>query len=503
MAGGVPWQIKSNAAMLQDNGVAGWGIAHATYDITDVNHQVDGYIDHFTIPAVGAANHHSLSVFVRMTNDAAGTGATGYSASWDRFGDGTNTVTLASWIATSTTSNPTVLGTAATGVKTPVSGDKFSLKATGTAPVTLTAFINDVQVTTTTENTLKYTGTFGGIHSLRSTTSSDMAFSKWAAFKVTPPITPPPSSRDVTQWPGSATSVFNVPRGADATGTNAGLGGSNTYCNVKNGFGESVYNAPPDANIQQDQSNQFSEEHTSVVNQTAAYPGNATNSITPAGGAISIYPMGKGAIEFYQYKPRNSNAEWVDIDLRGSMIQTNTYPHWGGNSFRRMHVAGTTGVAGVIRTFDITYAQTHGYFPHFLEIEMPGSRMSYNGGSAVWPGNGQDGDAATSYTGAHPMGSTFFIDEGVAMPGGLATIWQYVFKTMQLFGLILVDRNDNVSGFSFRAEANVPQTTIAPLQGGAPNSIMSIIQRMTNQYNGTSGTVNGPGTRLAPLPPAV
>ena len=297
-------------------------------------------------------------------------------------------------------------------------------------------------------------------------------------------------------WPFASNSIWNTPLGDGATGVSANLSGAATYTNISNGFGESVWNAgAPDKNVDQNNSNVYAEGHISVINKDTRY------SITSNYGQ-------NGAIEFYKYYNgpgygNHVNWLWYDTDLRGSGLFTNLSPHKGGNSFARTHVAGTSSAAGVIRTFDITYAQTHGYFPHMLEVEMPGSKMNYNGGKAVWPGNGQDNNASTSYTaGANgvPMGGTMFIPQSTAMPAGLSQITQWVFRTGQKFGFLLVDRNDNA--FSFRAEGNVPQATIAPLQNGNFGAVLPLIKRMTNQYNGTTGTLNGPGNRLAPLAPA-
>lgn len=223
MAGGIGLQIKTGAAGLLDNGVAGWGIAtDTTTDVGGIHMQVDGYVSVFDKPT-NPTDHWSMSVFARMLNDSAGTGTQGYSASWDRFGDGTCTLTLASWAAGAFT----ILGTPATGIATPAVGDKISIVCSGS---NITALINGVQKAAVTDATIT-TGQFGGIHFLRNTTASNVFMDKFAVFKVTAPVNPPPNpppsgwptSRQAMLWPGPVTNPFNVPFGDGATFNSVGF----------------------------------------------------------------------------------------------------------------------------------------------------------------------------------------------------------------------------------------------------------------------------------------
>jgi hypothetical protein len=160
--------------------------------------------------------------------------------------------------------------------------------------------------------------------------------------------------------------------------------------------------------------------------------------------------------------------------------------------------SGIANIAGLIRRYDIR----QGVIRHALGCALDADALKLNW---VWPANQQDGDAASTYKGAIPMGSLLFIPQGVAKPASVTDpLGIMIWNAFQQYGCYVFDRAQTTGRrLSLGAEAGT-KADCDRLQGtGQLGAIIGQVRRVSN--NSTDGITNvgGPGTRVAPTIPAV
>jgi hypothetical protein len=144
-----------------------------------------------------------------------------------------------------------------------------------------------------------------------------------------------------------------------------------------------------------------------------------------------VQPDGRTAFDLYKFErigSRHARAAFVAVtDLHGSGIVGGT------------RASGVPAFAGLIRAHELERLD----IPHALAVAVPGSALR---SGPVWPATRQDDDAATSYSGALPMGSLVALPPDVDVqelpltPEGLALA-----RALQDYGAYVVDRSDAVS----------------------------------------------------------
>ena len=273
----------------------------------------------------------------------------------------------------------------------------------------------------------------------------------------------PQPARDVRLWPFASTSVWNTPLGAGTTFDGRTIVTS-AEINSSNGFGVSAGGAGY-ALVDQMNTNAYAESHYSFVNSD-----------------------GVSATEWYQYQnPGNPNRNNSITDLTGSGIATGSVPGPVG-TFHQQRASRVSQLGGLIRSYDLS----SGAIRHALSWALPNSALK---AGYVWPAYGQDGDAASVYSGFVPMGSLVAIPPGVQMPSGMSAAGQMIWRALQTYGAYVVDRGSTAP---FVAEA-AAAGAVAPARADTAR----IVAQVRVVTNASQANVGGPGSRVAPTAPPV
>lgn len=275
--------------------------------------------------------------------------------------------------------------------------------------------------------------------------------------------TPVFASRNAATWPFASNSPWNTPRGDGATfdGRQVADGGA---INTSNGWGVTVSGADQPL-VDQDHSVPYQEGHVSIIR-----------------------PDGVTADEWYMYyNPSDPYRNSSVTNLRGDGLHTNAAP--GTGPIHQQRASEVSQLGGLIRSADLA----QGVIPHALSVALPGStlRMGY-----VWPAFGQDGDAASTYSGYVPMGALVAIPSWVPMPAGLSPAGRMIWTALRNYGAYVVDRTSPASVLIAEAAA---EGAVGP----ARNDMAAIMSQVRMVTNNGPGSVGGPGNRLAPLAPPV
>lgn len=158
-----------------------------------------------------------------------------------------------------------------------------------------------------------------------------------------------------------------------------------------------------------------------------------------------------------------------------------------GDGFPGITAANASGMAGLLRTWEIQSGQIH----HALAMAIPRARLKTGW---VWPARSEDYGSAGTYLGSIPMGSFYAIPASVDLNSlGLSHDGLVLAKALQDYGAYMV----NASGqFVLYAEPSAD-----PLLGGMRNDIGKIRAAMRVVTNNSPSSVGGGGTpRVAPAP---
>ncbi|HZP30246.1 MAG TPA: hypothetical protein VFC99_14930, partial [Acidimicrobiia bacterium] len=275
---------------------------------------------------------------------------------------------------------------------------------------------------------------------------------------------PVSATRDVRLWPFASDSVWNTPRGADATFDARQIVGSGEI-NATNGYGVSVGNAGYPL-VDQSLASQYAESHYSLVNPDAVT-----------------------ATEWYQYQnPANVNRNNIVTDLRQGGIFGSGISDGPFGSVHQVRASKVSQLAGLLRAYDIT----QGAIRHALSIALPNRALKPGW---VWPAAGQDGDASTAYGGFVPMGAFLAIPSDAPMPQGMSAVGQMIWTALRDYGAYVVDRGATAPLFA--------EAAAGPAVEPARADLARIWPQLRMVTNADRSHVGGPGDRLAALAPAV
>jgi hypothetical protein len=151
---------------------------------------------------------------------------------------------------------------------------------------------------------------------------------------------------------------------------------------------------------------------------------------------------------------------------------------------------GGSAIGGLIRSWELE----EGTIRHALALALDADQL---GRGPVWPATAEDGDAARSYTGDVPMGTLAAIPPSIDVaalglsPAGLAAA-----HALQDYGAYVVDRSGCTCLY---AEPSAPATAVSQLRKDVAR-LRSLLRVVTNSG---PAAVGGPGSRRAPLAPAL
>jgi hypothetical protein len=175
-----------------------------------------------------------------------------------------------------------------------------------------------------------------------------------------------------------------------------------------------------------------------------------------------------------------STSYHVRTDLTGPGVGQGGVRAYGGSA-----------IGGLIRTWELQ----QGSIRHAIAIALASGQLRTGW---AWPATAQDGDAASSYHGAIPMGSLLAIPSSVDVDAlGLSGEGRMVAHALQDYGAYVVDRS---SGPTLYAEPAIEGSTALSHLREAVRTLRNQLRVVTN--NGPE-SVGGPGVRRAPLAPAI
>jgi hypothetical protein len=194
----------------------------------------------------------------------------------------------------------------------------------------------------------------------------------------------------------------------------------------------------------------------------------------------------------------NQFGEHTTIDLRGSGI--NVYVT--GNPAHYERATKMTGMGGPLRNWELQAASggDHHAIKHSIALAISSHVLNT---THVWPAFAHDSFAGTN-TGFMPEGGFTAIPSSVAVPPGLNDVAKAVWQAMHDYGAYAADATgpnggstDTLTVVEAEATADAIVNTIRGAQ------IASIVQQLRWVTNASQTDVGGPGSRLAPLAPAV
>ncbi|NKX51499.1 hypothetical protein HER39_13155, partial [Arthrobacter deserti] len=154
-----------------------------------------------------------------------------------------------------------------------------------------------------------------------------------------------------------------------------------------------------------------------------------------------IQPDGRTSYETWGMQ-RVSATQWtaryvVRTDLHGSGMSAGA------------RAPGNSQLHGLIRAHELENLD----IPHSVAIGIDGSQLrSVNNATGVWPARDEDGDSATSYKGAIPMGTMFALPPGVDIESlGLSPEGEALARALQDYGGHVLIRSGSVSLYAEQA----------------------------------------------------
>jgi hypothetical protein len=203
------------------------------------------------------------------------------------------------------------------------------------------------------------------------------------------------------------------------------------------------------------------------------------NSARPCAGSDAnlhvVDPTGRWLDESWHMS--GENPSWTSgyhrtTDLFGSGFGTG------------VRASGASAAGGLIRRWELD----RGSIRHALALAITGAQLRRG---PVWPATGEDGNAASTYSGPVPMGALVAIPRGVDVNAlGLSPIGVVLARAMQDYGVFVVDRTDGA--IALYAE---------PVVGGAQlTALRDAFKVLRGKLRIVSD--NG-GGRVVPLPPAL
>ncbi|MCU1373656.1 MAG: hypothetical protein JWO68_942 [Actinomycetia bacterium] len=294
---------------------------------------------------------------------------------------------------------------------------------------------------------------------------------------------PPVATRVAGLWPFASTSPWNMPIGSGAgyqaatdakTATLLDTGKASAWVNAEQ-YSHPVYQASATDPM-------VTVRRAGFVDVTFRLPLGAAAAAGSDRHLHVVAPDGRWLDEDWNVQgvaPLLTTGYHVRTDLYGPGVGQGGVRAYGGSA-----------IGGLIRTWELD----QGAIGHAIAIAIDGDQL---GQGPVWPATAEDGDAATSYTGNVPMGTLAAIPPSVDVDGlGLTATGRAVAHALQDYGAYVVDRSGCVCLY---AEPSASTAKVGDLRHDVAR-LRSLLRVVTNSG---PAAVGGPGTRRAPLAPAL
>jgi hypothetical protein len=328
-------------------------------------------------------------------------------------------------------------------------------------------------------------------------------------------VTSSAGGRDPYDWPFAITSPWNTPAGDGATYTAVGsaitnslrAGGANINAlNWSHPFYQgTVANSLYDVRLRPAGQTGDLSTSTALWNASTpvafspircpstAQPANNPNPLGPGTDAnfdrhMHVLQPDGTLREMYAVRIDHVNRRiFVNHSASFSITGSGTnYP----TPYASTRATGVSAVGGLIRYEEMTDLS----FPHALAIALSATSLATG---PVWPASSDDGNP--NYSGTVKNGTLAVIPDTVDLTvQGLSPIGLALGRAMQRYGCYVVDRS---SGFTLYAEPSCETHPLMVAMRAAAATLQDQLVAVTNNYNGTTGTIGGPGTRLAALAP--
>lgn len=218
--------------------------------------------------------------------------------------------------------------------------------------------------------------------------------------------------------------------------------------------------------------------------QSMRVPSGATTTTGTDGHMTIVQPDGKTAYELWGLKRTStttmSAGYLVTTDITGTGTKAGT------------RAAGVSQLHGLIRAHEVASLN----IPHSIAMAIDNDQLkSVNGGTGVWPAHDEDGNSASTYAGAIPMGTMFALPGSVKIDSlGLSPEGKALARALQNYGAHVLDRS---GGVAIYAEPKSNATAVARMKADW-GKLKNMLRVVTNN---TETNVAGGGTRrVAPLP---
>lgn len=252
-----------------------------------------------------------------------------------------------------------------------------------------------------------------------------------APTTAAPAPAPAQGTRDAAVYPFASTSVWNTPIGSRAVFDSA----TSARTRVLNNGTKPVVNRDSwSVSVSHAGSSDARATLEAVRNKTSYSAHIPSATVATAGDdkhVTVVQPDRLLAYDTFKME-KQSSTRWsaqvaFPVDLRGSGIGQGT------------RAAGVPAMAGLIRGPELQQRSIR----HALAMAIPGDMLK---SGYVWPASAQDSDAASSYTGAIPMGTLFALPPSVDVDKlGLSPEGAALAHALQDYGAYVVDRAGTVA----------------------------------------------------------
>jgi len=319
---------------------------------------------------------------------------------------------------------------------------------------------------------------------------------------VPPPEPPPVGSRDVTVWPFTSTSAWNMPIGSGAQfGSDAGLPPAGSV-NARF-WSHPIYIAKvtdplvrvwrySNSNDRDSDDNRYPDRTKltmGIINIPEGYKPAEPDIFTAQYSDSHMHvidPTHTEVFEMFGTRPQADGSIRVTAQYTGSLYGDGVGDFRGAWQGTRAY--GGSALSGLIREWDLE----QGRIPHALAAAIGGQFLV---GGPVWPATIQDSFWRTGYSGTIPMGAMFAIPS-TTRPDGLTPQGIMIWNALCEFGMFITDTGGPYT--TLYAEPKL-DSRIDGIRTDWPK-IRPYLRRVTNV---SVDNVGGGGTPIVPMAPAL